>query len=445
MKWRTVIAAAGVAALLLAAGREAAAQVARKLVIFDFDGKGSALVRDKIVKKLSLENVDITPRKSAKEAAANLGFTDIPEDIGDKLRIAEYLSVDAFVSGSTMSAGKTKTLVIQVVAVCEKGKVRELNYEWTGKTPPGDTLSMAAVQVLDEVNGAIQECEAAKLAPPPVTEEELEEKKKVEEDEGPPLKYCLKMADFRCGKPPVILFTLGVYLSSRSLEVPADTISYKYDGSVYPLIGFELAFHPLRIVKKNTVASPGLRSDFGYSVGIVSHPMGQSQTNIPTRDMRFSIGAVVDIRPKPESLPLGIQVGLDWGMHNFTVGQNDYISSYQYQYIGIGVGLGADIVRRFLDVRIGVDFRIPYTMGDASKFYGAKASGMFGYRVGMRLGGVIVYGLYWSLGFDWIGYIASFSGTGKISVPKTDGTVYPSGKKSKDNYPTGVIMLGYKY
>lgn len=438
-----------VMAAVLVAGFEAEAQSGGKdIIVFNFSGKGAAAARDSIVKALINQGYNLASRKTAKEVALGMGHKNIPTSNAERLEIARSMNLDAFVSGSLKIKGKNRTLTVEVFALCENGIVHPLEYEWVGGKIPADSVVLAANQIDGEIQGAIQSCWAATQVPvePEVTPEPPKEEKKkskvafVKGEGGP---NC-KLGGIRCWLPPALLFDVGFLVSSRSLEVPAGSLKYRYEGSAYPLFGLDLQLSIGRFFRKNPMFCVSLLFDFAHSFALTSHPMDDSSVDIDTKDLRVKVGLGLEIAPKPDSLPLWLFIDLGWGMQDFLVeyvAVNPYIEDFNYRFVDIGLGLRADIVKRWLDLRIRIGFRAPYTLGDAETFYGSSAGKRFGLNAGIRLGGVIVYGLHWGVGFDFIAYWADFSGDGRISNPPS---TYPSGDKMKDFYPTGYFMLGYR-
>jgi hypothetical protein len=428
-------------------GPEAGAQTGGKnIIVYNFSGKGASAARDKIVKALINQGYSLASRKTAKEVALGMGHSTVPADAAVQLEIAKSMNLDAFVSGKLKVKGKNRTLSVEVYALCENGIVHPLEYEWVGGKIPEDTVVLAANQIDGEIQSAVQSCWAAtqvpvepEVTPAPPKEEKKKGKLAFVKGEGGP--HC-KLGGIRCWLPPALLFDLGFLVSSRSLEIPAGSLKYRYEGSAYPLFGLDLSLGIGRFFKKNPMFCLTLLFDFAHSFALTSHPMDDSSVDIDTKDIRIKVGLGLEVAPKPDSLPLWISIDLGWGMQDFLVeyaAPNPYISDFNYRFVDIGLGVRADIVKRWLDVRIRMGFRAPYTLGEAEGFYGSGAKTRFGFNAGIRLGGVIVYGFHWALGFDYIGYVADFTGDGDITA-----SGYPSGESLKDFYPTGYFMLGYR-
>ncbi|MFH1434854.1 MAG: hypothetical protein ABIJ56_03965 [Pseudomonadota bacterium] len=453
MRKTAIILAYCLAAAFLFAAPGARAQGGKKLIIFDFDGKGSGAARDKLVKSLIGEGYGITPRKEAKATATDMGYASTPTEAGGMLAIAKALSVDAFVYGKVKAKGKRRELSLTVAATCEDGIVHNLEYEWTGKQMPPDTLALAVSQIIEEIGSAQKSCWAP---PPPVPGDEAEEEVEAPKKkggkatlilEGPPEKYCGKMGGIRCGLPLAISAHVRGQLTSRNMEVQSvnPSIKYKYEGSWYFMMGLDAELNIPRLFIQNPLFSAALFFNFAHSIALVSHPIdGTSTRDIPTKDMRVNIGLALEIAPKPGTLPLWIFIDLGWGMHTFAVdfqaGENEYISDFSYGYIPIGLGLRYSIVKRWLDVKFRLGINIPYSLGDAETFYGAEASGKIGLAMpGIWLDGVIAYGLKWAVGFEYIYFKGDFKGDGTITNAGHD-----SGKSFTDKYPTIYFMLGYR-
>jgi hypothetical protein len=327
---------------------------------------------------------------------------------------------------------------------------------------PDDTLEAVVDHVLGSVEEAVSRCEApaepVKIEKEPVEEEitapgdedkaekgKKKKKKKREKKEiaGEPMKHC-RLGGPRCGHPPALVVDAGFLISSRSLEVPADSTTYYYDGTYHPLAAVDLNLNILRFFRDNPVVSAGLVFEFAHSFLVQSDPRGNEDANIDTRDMRIKAGVDLVIAPRPDSLPLWIFIDAAWAYHDFKIGldpvDNPFLADFGYRSVDLGIGLSADIVRRWLSIRVRAGFLVPYTLGSAEDFYGEKAEKRFGFNPGIRLSGVLVAGFRWALGFDFIGYTASLKGAGSI-----ESSGYESGKEVKDFYPTGYFLLGYQY
>ena len=452
-KTAIILASCFVAAFLFTA-LEARAQGGKQVILFDFDGKGSGSARDKIVKGLIQEGYSITPRKEAKATASDIGYSSTPTEVGGMLAVAKALNVDAFIYGKVKAKGKRRELTLTIAATCEDGIVHNLEYEWTGKHMPSDTLDLAVSQIVEEIDSAQKSCwEAPEPTPGEEAEEEEAAPKKSRKAtiilEGPGGKYCGKMGGIRCGLPRALSADIGILISSRDLKVTnTEGKKYAYKGNAYTLIGMDVELHLMRLFKENPMFSVGLLLNFAHSVSLVSNSMDEesSDVDIPTKDLRVKIGLSLEVAPKPGTLPLWIIVDLGWGMHTFAVDfvdiTNTYISDYKYGIIDIGVGLRYAIVQRWLELKIRLGFRIPYSLGDAETYYGENAKSRFGVAPGIWLDGVIVYGIHWAVGFEYIYYSADFEGTGTIENI-TDG-LHQSGVDTTDKYPTGYLLLGYR-
>jgi hypothetical protein len=447
----------------------------KKIIVFEFEGKGGAAVRDRLVKALVSAGYGIVPRAEAKAAAQNLGYKAVPEDPMGRLKIAASMNVDGFIAAELKVKGSSRALTVEVFATCENGIVHELDYDWSGSNVPSDTVSLMVSQIEDELDKAVSTCwkkpePVGPAVPGPAKEEEKEKKKGVVVLEGEAGRSCelggkncgdkgknCKYGGIRCGLPSALVIDFGFLVSSRNLEVStADATgritNYKYEGAAYPLFGFDLRLNIGRLFRAHPMFCLGILLEFAHSFLLVSHPRDRPDVEMGTKDVRLKAGLALEVAPKPGKLPLWVFIDLGWAMHDFLVPfdpvENVYVADYDYQMVDIGLGLRADLVRRWLDLGFRFGFRIPYTLGDAEDYYGGKASGRFGYSIGARIGGVIAYGLHWSIGFDWIQYMANFSGQGLVEgfQCQVDGTTVPcpSGKKSTDNYPTGYFMIGYR-
>jgi hypothetical protein len=442
-----------VSAIILTMGPVAGAQTGKKIIVYSFTGKAGAVPRDQLVKALGDAGYNIASRKDAADIAKDMGESSIPTSNSQRAEIAKALSLDGFISGSVTAKGKSRTLSLEVFALCESNIVHTLEYDWVGAKMTPDTVALAVEQIDSELQKAIASCWATPEPAPvvPETQPVVEEqpKKKLALVKGDGGARC-KMGGSRCWLPPAVLFRLGFLISMRNLEIdPVDNAmdirKYRYEGTAYPLFGLDLRLDILRFFKKNPIVSPGLLFSFAHSFLLTSHTLDQGvePVDLDTKDVRLKFGLGLEIAPKPDTLPLWISLDLGWGMHNFLVERhptsNRYISDFNYQFVDIGLGLRADVVKRWLDLGIRIGFLAPYTIGDAETFYGKSAEKRFGFNVGVRLGGMLVYGLAWAVGFDYIGYIAKFKGEGTIAPS------YPSGKSMKDFYPTGYFLLGYRY
>ncbi len=456
MRKTALILASCVAVAFLFAAPDARAQGGKKIILFDFDGKGSGAARDKLVKGLIGEGYSITPRKEAKATASDMGYASTPGEAGGMLAVAKALNVDAFVYGKVKAKGKSRELSLTVAATCEDGIVHNLEYEWTGKQMPPDTLNLAVSQVIEEIDSAQKSCWAP---PEPAPGEEVEEEEAPKKKgggltlvKGPGGKHCGKIGGFRCGLPYAMTAHLRAALTSRKLfvELPQESADdgYKYEGSAYMLLGIDAKLNIQRLFSEHPMFSVVLGFAFAHSVALVSNSMDESSgsdKDIPTKDLRVNIGLALEIAPKPGVLPLWIFIDLGWGMHTFAVdfeaGENEYISDFNYGLVDIGVGLRYSIVQRWLDLKFRLGINIPYTLGDAETFYGAEATGKIGIAMpGIWLDGVIVYGLHWAVGFEYIYFKGDFKGEGTIT---NDGGP-DSGKNFTDSYPTGYLLLGYR-
>jgi len=434
------------------------------IIVLGFKGKKAGNFRERVVKALKAEGFELISPAKMKEAASGMGEKTIPAETEKRIELAEKLGADAFLTGTfALKKGGVRALSIMVFVPCEKGEGRAVDEEWTGAISEEIVAS-----IVDKIKDAIDKGEKAcskaeqKAAFESETKAEEEAEKKIEEEEeeeGAPdekagkkkkekakretLPHC-KLGGPRCGLPPGLLVDAGFVLSTRRLSVPAESYTYFYDGTYTPMVGVFLNLHIGRFFRDNPVFCPGIIFEFAHSLGLSSEPKGAGAVSIDTKDMRLKVGLEFVIAPKPGKIPLWIFVDAGWAMHDFKVGmdpaENPIIASFGYRMVDIGLGIDADLVRRWLAIRIRLGLLVPYDLGRAESFYGDKAEGRFGFSPGIRLHGVLVGGFHWALGFDFIGYIAKFKGEGSIV-----DNGYESGKKLTDYYPTGYFLLGYRY
>lgn len=430
---------------------------ASKILVFDFTGKEAPAIRDKVVKGLINSGCSITPRKKARLSARQLGYKKLPSSNEERLKVASYLNVDGFVTGNLKIKGKRRSLRLEVIVVCEGGRIRPLDFEWVGKRVPQDTVSLIVSQIMNQIDRGVNECRALAHPPPayggvsqPSTGAgmEMEGEVRVEKPAG---KFC-KFGGIRCGKPYAVAFDIGFIVSSRQLvvkTVDAGPIhQYRYDGSAFPLFGMELFAYPDRFFRKSPRISFGLSFSFAHSFALVSSPLGAGGNDIPTRDMRVSITPGVSIAPVAGKIPLYILFGIGWGMHNYLIefkeGEERYISDFKYRFVPIEIGIYADIIKRYLSADFYGVMKIPYKIGGAQSFYGDKAMKKFGWALRFDLSGIAAYNVFWKLGFEWSGFKADFSGEGDVANSLCNGTRCPSGKDFHDTYKSGFFMIGYK-
>jgi hypothetical protein len=440
------------------------------IIVLGFKGKKAGNFRERVVKALKAEGFELISPAKMKQAASEMGEKTIPAETEKRIELAEKLGADAFLTGTfALKKGGVRALSITVFVPCEKGEGRPVDEEWTGAI--GEEIVASIVKkITDAIDKGNKACAKAEQKAAFVSEtlgaEEEEEGKKIEggeeeEEEGAPagkagkkkkkkekakretLPHC-RLGGPRCGLPPALLVDAGFLLSTRRLSVSADSYTYYYDGTYTPMAGVFLDLHILRFFRDNPVFSVGILFDFAHSFGLSSEPKGAGAVSIDTKDMRLKVGLEFVVAPKPGKIPLWIFVDAGWAMHDFKIGmdpaENPIIASFGYRMVDIGLGIDADLVRRWLAIRVRLGLLVPYDLGRAESFYGDKAESRFGFSPGIRLHGVFVGGFHWALGFDFIGAIAKFKGAGSI-----EGNGYESGKKLTDYYPTGYFLLGYRY
>jgi len=439
------------------------------IIVLGFKGKKAGNFRERVVKALKAAGFELISPAKMKQAAVEMGEKTIPAETEKRIELTEKLGAGAFLTGTfSIKKGGVRALSITVFVPCEKGEGRPVDEEWTGAISE-EIVASIVDKITDAIDKGEKVCAKAeqKAAFAAETEGEEEEGKKIEgeeeeeEEEGAPaekagkkkkkkekvkretLPRC-KLGGPRCGLPPALLVDAGFLLSTRRLSVPTGSYTYYYDGTYTPMLGAFLDLHILRFFKDNPVFSVGILFEFAHSLGLSSEPKGAGAVSLDTTDRRLKVGLDFVIAPKPGKIPLWIFVDAGWAMHDFKMSMNPavnpIIASFAYRMVDIGLGIDADIVRRWLSIRVRLGLLIPYDLGRAGSFYGDKAEGRFGFSPGIRLHGVFVGGFHWALGFDFIGYIATFKGAGSIV-----DNGYESGKKLKDYYPTGYFLLGYRY
>lgn len=400
-----------------------------RVIVMSFEGPTGKSVRNQVIKKLaSTEGVDLISRKKAAEAGKSLGIPADTSKPKNLVKIGELLGIDAMVTGTVFSEKKIKNLELTVIFTQDPSMSFTKNYTWKGKLPGSDLINEIAADLSIGVSDTVkiikdeqaykayqqaQQQQQPTTAPP---------KKKKKKKKRPP----------KGDRGPVISIHAGLLMSARKLKITrASGPNIEYDGSIFPGIGIDLAFFPIRLATSSAASGLGLTVGFRHSLSLESRMQGAVETfktYYRLLDLKLTYQLILD------NAPLALDFGAGWGFLYYQLNVPSTIPDppvMDYEYMNILIGIAAAIAAKdpWFTITVGADLRIPVAFGEAKDAYGVDASG-FGGTFKLGLSGIIAGGFGWSAGFEY---------TGMSTKHK------PVNNKSADHYISGRAMLGYTW
>ncbi len=354
-----------VACLLLAGVVQA--QDAKRIVILDFDGPGSAGVRAHVVDALrERDEVTMVPVREAETAASRLGVS--LEQPADFVRVAADLQISAFIEGSLMREGGDFRATVTV----RDGSTGQIRHEetWTRKKKPqlkaiqGNFWIVMGPHI--EASSPPPKAEVTKEAsePAPVaddTSERLTEDDAAKDDDEPSTP----------SKRPALIASIGPRLLARNLQFENDEFGNlrSYETKAAMEVALSAQWYPGAHFRDDWLANIGLDFDSDLAIGLKSKESGK---DLKTTAYEVSAGLIARI--PLEMFEPRLRVG--YVRQVFTVDTPDtvFLPSMTYGSVRMGAGTAIKIIDA-LSLDVGLAYLLVLNADEMTgKDYFPKAS-----------------------------------------------------------------------
>ncbi len=359
----------------------AQAQEAKRVVILDFDGPGSAAVRTHVVNALrERDELTMVPVREVENAASRLGVS--LEEPDDFVRVAEDLQITAFIGGNLTRKGGMFRATVWV----RDGSTGQKRHEepWSRKKKP----QLKAIQSnLWTIMGPHIEASSAPTKPEPKPEvsepkpaamggfddEQAGDEEEPEEDDAPSAP----------SKQPALIASIGPRVLGRSLSFTNDQLGNlrSYETKAAMEIAVSAQWYPGAHFRDDWLANLGLDIDADYAIGLTSKEGGKELDTTA-----YELGAGLIFRLPFEMFEPRFRLGYVRQVFTVDTADNVFLPSMTYGSVRMGAGTAVKIIDA-LSLDVSLAYLLVLSAEElASKAYFPNAS-VGGYEAG---GGVLV-------------------------------------------------------
>lgn len=428
--------------LLLSLPAELAAQPLKSVVVLPFKGPGAAKARQGVVTAL-MSATQLTPAKALIRTGHDLTSPD------GLTRACTELKVDAVVRGRVKRRRRRRFQVIVTVFDGGTGVAAAKN---AATVRGARRLHRAGLVIGRKLLGAVQQCAhrpAAVVQPTPASPAEpapeVQALPVYTGQKKPPAEAPPKKRSRLDGLLDASL-AFGIAHRSYTLEGGDPSKDRRYEGGVFPEVRLALDVYPTAPFLSLPV-DIGLGLSFSHHLSVSTKLVDASgqEVEYDTGSLEFTIGLAVRWRifgAKPTSPAIKLRFG--WGMRNFTLGQNDVLTSVKYRFLRVGLEGLVPFGTPYVGLVAGFDVRPVLKVGDeAVNAFGASSGGL-GWSLRGGLGGAVAFGLFYRLVFEYLTLKNDFDGRFDIPNNVTVDPIYRRDPSTgKDAFIRGWLQIGY--
>lgn len=223
---------------------------------------------------------------------------------------------------------------------------------------------------------------------------------------------------------------LSIYISilgtHRDFSLPVDPeksslklTNISYNSGFYSSFSFGFMFFPGAIFTSKRISGLGLQFSFLHHIYLkTTAKENEAQYEIETKEYAYYVGVIYRLTMGTINIGAILYFYLGYGRESFYLGKehNNTIPPYVYDYMRVGLNLYIPFSTHYIGIIIGGSYLGTFSIGEeASKAFSEEgdsptANG-FDFNIGLR--GTIFKGLKWELGFELMGFSASYMGSGQ--------------------------------
>jgi hypothetical protein len=389
---------------------QAHAQDQKRVVVLEFKGPSSAVVRGHVVEALGdhASEVEVVPSKEAARTADQLSVTLNNAD--DLQRVAQELQVSAFIEGEVTKEGKNLRALVRVRNAATGEVVHE--EPWTRKTKAqlkavrGNFWEVMGPHILATEAPPRAEKPEPEPEPEPVEQtrdEEPEQEAAPEEDEAAPTGKSYTRHALQVYVGPRLMWRVLNYEGVTTLS------NYKNEfGSPGVNAAVGAAWFPGAHKRTDWLSNIGLELDLDYTIGLSSK---QGTEELSTTAYEFGAGAVGRV-------PLGsfeLRVRAGYVSQKFEVEKTNTLPPVSYGSVRAGLGVAMHVIEQ-LTIDASINYFIVLGAGDLqTDQYASEASvSALDAGVGLLARFKGPYGA--RLGFDFRRYYIDFGSSSNAAL-----------------------------
>ena len=391
-RWASIASAVALSSVLFAWSAPHASAQSVRVAVMPFEGAGGAGIRRQVQSALGDDSRVSTVDLDRVDTAGSS-----PRDVASELEARLVIAGDL--------NGRGRRREVELIAYDANGReVARVEV----RTTPRRSLERGVSQLLDAAIPQLPEPrrEVEEAPPPPRgggggREEEEEEEEEEDERGGG------GGSDGEYGAQP-LLFSIAVGLVPRTREADvtlSDSTHRRYNSGFYP------EFYARAEIRPGAQSGDMLRGlfgnvDFAHSLGLTSrNDMTGDQVDTSFFRVGFNVGFLV---PIGSVLEIGGSFGAGWDVYNLAT--NTVLPSVEYIYLRPAARLRVRIIEEVFALDVDAGFRPVISRGDLGPAFSESGGGdTFGLDVGATLGGAFDFGLFYGVGFAFVGYYGGYA------------------------------------
>lgn len=410
---------------LVAICGEPMAQAQKKVVVFNFAGRGGAKARRGVIRamaqQVTFERVD--------NFLAEGDMAGVNPVRGKGLvTTCTRTKVDAVVKGKVIRRGRGRFTV--TVSVVNGGTGERLGRR--AATVKGTRHIMRAGAAIGKMLlPLLKEAEHAAIkpvvrAPRPAPVVKPRPRKKKKKKKGFSLKGLFDVSA-----------SIGISLRSYKLEGADPTLDRAYEGGVYPEFTLRLDLFPAAPFMDNFVRNIGLGVSYTRHLSVstkMTTKQGEVEVDTGSQELLLDLIVRWPIFKKATSPVILGHAG--WGFRHFSLGENYILPTLKYSFVRFGLGGRVPLTTPLIALEAGFDLRPLIAVGqEAIDAFGQKEGG-FSWSVRGGLSGRTSLGLFYGATFEYLRFTTDFGGRYDIT-----GSAPPLVRKDPTSGSDGFIRL----
>jgi opacity protein-like surface antigen len=239
--------------------------------------------------------------------------------------------------------------------------------------------------------------------------------------------------------------SVGMAKRSFSLEPKGTQGERTYDGGWYPEFAVAADVYPLALATRGFLKNLGVGANFSRHLTISTQGGEGSQSNGEDVADTGSQQLLLDLRLRVDFSDKATLLGFTgFGMRDFTLGENDVLTSVSYKFVRIGISGVLPLGTPLLALHVGMEARPVLTLGQEVADHFGKREKAFGWTVMGGVGGSLSFGLLYFASFEYQSYMTGFEGLEAAEITPEKGSV-DMGPASEGNDQYFRVWLGLGY
>ncbi|MCA9666060.1 MAG: hypothetical protein KC503_10745 [Myxococcales bacterium] len=209
----------------------------------------------------------------------------------------------------------------------------------------------------------------------------------------------------------LLAISLALGFASRRLTFArADAPNGRYEGAPYPEVTAGLTAFPLGLVTNGAFRNLGLALRYSQDVS-ASSKTGNASKDLATGSRELLIDLTLRWTFHLGRTPVHFRGAVGWGMRDFTIDENDAITTMKYRFARFSAGVRVPLGTPLLCLGLAADVRTIYSVGDEALLsLGTRTGGATAFAIRPGVSGATKMGIFYFAHFEYLELGATFIG-----------------------------------